>query len=152
MYCLPLAGLDDGSLFRLVGIVPPGSMLLLEDIDVIATAHDRVEADTTREGTLGGLLNALDGVATPPGLVTVMTTNKPEVLDSALVRKGRVDITEEIPFLDGDQFGRLVNMLIGRAVGIAGAGLAPVDVAEAVKANLGDTDAQVKAIADLAHR
>jgi hypothetical protein len=42
--------------------------------------------------TLSGLLNAIDGAASPQGHVLIMTSNKPEVLDEALVRPGRVDM------------------------------------------------------------
>lgn len=41
--------------------------------------------------TLSGLLNAIDGVFTCHGRILIMTTNHPEVLDSALIRPGRVD-------------------------------------------------------------
>jgi AAA+ superfamily predicted ATPase len=41
--------------------------------------------------TLSGLLNAIDGVFTCDGRILIMTTNHPEVLDSALIRPGRVD-------------------------------------------------------------
>ncbi len=40
---------------------------------------------------LSYLLNILDGLQECPGRIVIMTTNKPEVLDSALVREGRVD-------------------------------------------------------------
>ena len=40
---------------------------------------------------LDELLNVLDGVGSQEGRVVIMTTNKPERLDSALVRPGRVD-------------------------------------------------------------
>ena len=42
--------------------------------------------------SLSGLLNAIDGVASHEGRVLIMTTNKPESLDEALVRPGRVDV------------------------------------------------------------
>lgn len=42
--------------------------------------------------SLSGLLNAIDGVAAPEGHVLIMTTNKPEALDDALVRAGRVSV------------------------------------------------------------
>lgn len=40
--------------------------------------------------TLSGLLNILDGIGTPHGLIVIMTTNYPERLDSALIREERV--------------------------------------------------------------
>ena len=45
--------------------------------------------------SLSGLLNAIDGVASPEGRVLVMTTNYPEKLDEALIRPGRVDLKVE---------------------------------------------------------
>ena len=66
----------------------PSGMLLLEDIDVFHAAARR--DDDAGSITLSGLLNALDGIATPHGLLTVLTTNTPEVLDHAVVRAGRM--------------------------------------------------------------
>jgi chaperone BCS1 len=49
--------------------------------------------DAKKEGiSLSGLLNAIDGVASHEGRVLIMTTNKPEALDEALIRPGRVDL------------------------------------------------------------
>ncbi|KAI5461610.1 BCS1 N terminal-domain-containing protein [Mariannaea sp. PMI_226] len=42
--------------------------------------------------SLSGLLNAIDGVASHEGRILIMTTNKPESLDEALIRPGRVDV------------------------------------------------------------
>ncbi|TLS27302.1 hypothetical protein PpBr36_04495 [Pyricularia pennisetigena] len=42
--------------------------------------------------SLSGLLNAIDGVASHEGRVLIMTTNRPEALDEALIRPGRVDL------------------------------------------------------------
>ncbi|KAK4657267.1 hypothetical protein QC762_211510 [Podospora pseudocomata] len=48
---------------------------------------------TDKKGiSLSGLLNAIDGVASHEGRVLIMTTNKPETLDEALIRPGRVDL------------------------------------------------------------
>lgn len=41
--------------------------------------------------SLSGLLNAIDGVASHEGRILILTTNKPESLDEALLRPGRVD-------------------------------------------------------------
>jgi predicted transcriptional regulator len=51
--------------------------------------------------------DALDGVWTPHGLITVMTTNKKKHLDKALIRSGRVDVDEKFTELDEDQAMRL---------------------------------------------
>lgn len=49
-------------------------------------------ADEKKGISLSGLLNAIDGVASHEGRVLIMTTNKPEALDEALIRPGRVDL------------------------------------------------------------
>jgi chaperone BCS1 len=51
--------------------------------------------------SLSGLLNAIDGVASHEGRVLIMTTNKPESLDEALVRPGRVDL--QVGFTNASQ-------------------------------------------------
>ncbi|OAA65087.1 bcs1 [Akanthomyces lecanii RCEF 1005] len=52
--------------------------------------------------SLSGLLNAIDGVASHEGRVLIMTTNKPQSLDEALVRPGRVDL--QVKFADASIF------------------------------------------------
>lgn len=102
VWFIPLGDLKgDASLIDLVARVQPNSMLLLEDVDVFHATRSR-DAEYN-EVSLSGLLNALDGVATPQGLITVMTTNNLEVLDEALTRPGRVDVMEHIGYLDAHQ-------------------------------------------------
>ena len=85
----------ESSLLQLVGGVGPRSMLLLEDIDTIRITHDRDSSESGKIST-GSLLNTLDGVATPHGLITVMTTNRFDILDPAIKRAGRMDLVEEL--------------------------------------------------------
>lgn len=80
---------DDDTLLQCLLNVDKRSVLVIEDVDVVHAARER--DDTTGGITLAGLLNALDGMATPHGLVTILTTNRRDVLDPALVRPGRVD-------------------------------------------------------------
>lgn len=115
MYYLPLKDMPaDTNLLQLVSSVPARSVLLLEDIDASAmAAHDRDEEDgndatsSTPGITLSGLLNSLDGVATPHGLITILTSNRPGVLDPALMRPGRVDLIEKIGSLAAEQLQQL---------------------------------------------
>lgn len=87
----------ESSLLSLIGGVGPRSILLLEDIDTVKIAHDRDSSDTGKIST-GSLLNTLDGVATPHGLITIMTTNRFDILDPALKRAGRMDLIEELGY------------------------------------------------------
>lgn len=117
LWYLPLKDVDrDANLIQLVQEVPAGSILLLEDIDGFMGAHDRAEGDESEKGaSLMGLLNSLDGVATPFGLVTFMTSNYPELLDPALIRPGRVDRREHIGYVTQEQADGLFQMFYKRA-------------------------------------
>lgn len=54
-------------------------------------ANEQSEEERKKGISLSGLLNIIDGVASHEGRVLVMTTNRPEHLDEALIRPGRVD-------------------------------------------------------------
>lgn len=106
VYYLPLGDMDkDADLTQYVAAIAPRSVLLLEDIDNFHSATER--SDEKGKASLAAMLNALDGVWTPHGLITVMTTNHREALDEALVRPGRIDVEEEFTVLDHDQASRV---------------------------------------------
>lgn len=88
-----LSGIDkDAKLSDVFGEVRARGVLLLEDIGSLPAAVDRTgEEAGSGDISTSGLLNALDGVATPHGLITIMTDNHPERLDPALLRPGRID-------------------------------------------------------------
>lgn len=142
VYYMALGAVDgDNNLFSMFGQIQPRCMLVLEDIDIIRSAHERGEEQSAGSGiTLDGLLNVLDGFVTPHGLVTVMTTNDASVLDPALVRHGRVDRTENVGYLDNEQFSSLVKVFTGwemPAVKLARQ-MTPAEVVDVIKANLDD--------------
>lgn len=92
LWYMPLS--DVGSDTNILSLISQirGGIVLLEDVDVFTSSVSRdSDGDSV---TLSGVLNALDGVATPPGLLTIMATNEPDRLDPALVRPGRVDVRE----------------------------------------------------------
>lgn len=69
--------------------VPDNSLIVLEDVDALFNSQRKSE--NTNNLTFSGLLNALDGLISSDGVITVMTTNHFERLDEALIRGGRVD-------------------------------------------------------------
>jgi hypothetical protein len=102
VYYLPLGDLDkDTDLMNLIQNVKPKSMLLIEDIDVYHAATSR--DDENGNVSLASMLNSLDGVWTPHGLITVLTTNKRDDIDSALLRPGRIDMEQEFTAMDDYQ-------------------------------------------------
>lgn len=115
LWYLPLADVKrDGDLLSVLGRIGPRSMLLLEDVDVFHSATER--NDDSGGLTLSGLLNALDGIATPHGLFTVLTTNDRDKIDPAVIRPGRVDLTEHFDVATGDQVARLIERWYGHPV------------------------------------
>ena len=107
MYVTNLTDFTDRSLMNAVNLVPANSMLLFEDIDCAKSGKAREpassgvnngsqgqneKANAIANGvTLSGLLNVLDGFYAPANVLFVMTTNRIEVLDEALLRPGRID-------------------------------------------------------------
>lgn len=62
-----------------------------EEEEELGNLADMIGEDGGRV-TLSGLLNAIDGVASPEGHILIMTTNAPNSLDEALVRAGRISV------------------------------------------------------------
>lgn len=114
-YYIPLSDLDqDTQLINMISNIPPRTLLLMEDIDILHAVKSR---DDDHKGlSLSALLNALDGVLTPHGLITIMTTNNKDAIDPALIRPGRADRQEELDLLDDEQLARLVYMMTGETV------------------------------------
>ncbi|KAF8911979.1 BCS1 N terminal-domain-containing protein [Gymnopilus junonius] len=107
-------GLADDKLFHLMSNAPERSFILIEDID--AAFNKRVQ--TTEDGyqssvTFSGFLNALDGVASGEERIIFMTTNHVERLDPALIRPGRVDLTELIDDATPEQARTLFDRFYG---------------------------------------
>lgn len=65
--------------------------MLLEDIDVVGSDRSLTAHASTDQVSLSGLLNVIDGICAQQGRLIIMSTNRPEALDSALLRPGRVD-------------------------------------------------------------
>ncbi len=80
----------DGILTRLLKNLPEKTILVMEDIDVLFT--DRKKNDEHKNMvTFSGILNNLDGITTQDGFMCFITTNYKNLLDSALLRPGRID-------------------------------------------------------------
>lgn len=136
LWYVPLGDVkDDTDLLNLLSQVHSRSLLLLEDADVFAATREREHEEGAKGLTLSGLLNALDGVATPHGLVTFIGSNKPDVFDSALIRPGRMDVIEEIGLPDDRQVERMFEAFYGEPAPypLAAAGRSAAAVSEVLK-------------------
>ena len=80
-------------------------IIFIDEIDAVGRSrftgigggHDE------REQTLNALLVEMDGFETQEGVIIIAATNRPDVLDPALLRKGRFDrqIVIDLPLIDG---------------------------------------------------
>lgn len=113
LYVMSLGGMESEAtiLEAIQYISDTPCILLLEDIDDQEAAQDRDSKE--HNGLLSGLLNALDGVSTPDGLITFMTANNPNNLDAALLRPGRADLHEIIGYCGREQAIELIAVLTG---------------------------------------
>jgi mitochondrial chaperone BCS1 len=105
LYLINLADFTDRSLMKAMNDIPGGSVILFEDIDCTKGGKARTEVSQSSEGnsgrdkedlgksgvTLSGLLNVLDGFCAPENVLFMMTSNRVESLDPALLRPGRID-------------------------------------------------------------
>lgn len=81
-------------------------IIFIDEIDAIGKSRDTAygsSGNDEREQTLNQLLSEMDGFDTSKGLVILAATNRPEVLDKALLRPGRFDrrVIVEKPDLKG---------------------------------------------------
>ncbi|MBQ1733588.1 MAG: ATP-dependent zinc metalloprotease FtsH [Lachnospiraceae bacterium] len=79
-------------------------IIFIDEIDAIGRSRDaKFGSDTEREQTLNQLLSEMDGFDPNKGIIILAATNRPEVLDKALLRPGRFDrrIIVEEPDLKG---------------------------------------------------
>lgn len=123
LYTLDLVNSSDQELKEMVCQLGPRSLLLLEDIDTVAASWSRSadkDGESSEKLTLGGLLNAIDGVAESDGRVLVITTNMREKLDPALLRPGRIDVQLDLGPMTAGMFEAALKRFFPKATIPAG--------------------------------
>ena len=79
-------------------------IIFIDEIDAIGRSRDsRMGGNDEREQTLNQLLSEMDGFDSTKGLLVLGATNRPEILDPALLRPGRFDrrVVVDKPDLNG---------------------------------------------------
>ncbi len=91
-------------LFKQANSMAP-CIIFIDEIDAIGRSRDTRHAggDSEREQTLNQLLSEMDGFDSTKGIIVLAATNRPEVLDKALLRPGRFDrrVVVERPDMKG---------------------------------------------------
>lgn len=134
---------DDNELINLLNAVNcKETILVLEDIDCASEAvksrekeeetvvekvtndksslENKILSDQLKKAekvsklTLSGILNSLDGIFNSEGRIVIMTTNHSEVLDPALIRRGRIDMQIEFSNCDRYQIAKMYENFYGK--------------------------------------
>jgi cell division protease FtsH len=120
----------------------PASILFIDELDAVGKARGvggSIGGNDEREQTLNQLLTELDGFETTSGLIVIGATNRPEILDAALLRPGRFDRRVYVDRPDMGERRAILEVharrlrlaagvdlarIAGQTVGLAGADLA----------------------------
>ncbi|PSQ50481.1 AAA family ATPase, partial [Halobacteriales archaeon SW_7_65_23] len=79
------------------------TVVFFDEIDSIAGERGRTTGDSgVGERVVSQLLTELDGLETLEDVVVIATTNRPDLIDQALLRPGRLDRHINVPIPDGD--------------------------------------------------
>ena len=118
------------------------AILFFDEIDAIAPKRgSEAGASNISDRMVGQLLLELDGLENAPGVVVLAATNRPELLDAALLRPGRFDLS--IPLESPEEQDRLEILQIHTA-------LMPlsdaVSLADLAKATVGMSGAELQAL------
>lgn len=102
-------------------------IVLIEDFDQLFEKRDDNEAQDTTVGSdqlkpskiknvsmlenTNAIFQVLDGVYSMDGMIYIATTNYIEKLDAALIRYGRFDLQEELPYFDREMTDQFIEMM-----------------------------------------
>jgi transitional endoplasmic reticulum ATPase len=75
-------------------------VIFFDEIDAIATARRGHEYSYDIDSVVNQILCEMDGIETAEGVFVIGATNRPELLDPALLRPGRFDYQVEVPLPD----------------------------------------------------
>lgn len=111
----PRSFATDESFQNYIMNIERGSVILMEDVDsFFGNRENGTESKTFL--SFSSILNTLDGLFSPHDVIFVMTTNKPEELDEALVRKGRLDLKIKFENPTGIEINNYLSWYFGEEV------------------------------------
>lgn len=111
-----------GKFANRVGTLPKGSIVLVEELDrIIDGAQMDFGSSADKGGGTGkatlvdiaGLLNSLDGLTAPHGVIFIFTANRIDLIDPAILRPGRCDLHVHLGTVDFHQANELHRRFFG---------------------------------------
>ena len=114
---IDLSSMSNKTFEKAMSSIPKNSIVLIEDFDSCKSVHSRDSDDHDSDMfnneplTLSKILNVMDGVVSLDGTIVFLTTNHLDKIDSAMVRKGRVDYTYEIPYFTSTEVKEYIKLM-----------------------------------------
>ncbi|QQG37213.1 MAG: ATP-dependent zinc metalloprotease FtsH [Micavibrio aeruginosavorus] len=75
-------------------------IIFIDEIDAMGRARGNFNSNSEQENTLIQMLTAMDGFEDNPGIILMAATNRPDILDPAILRPGRFDRHVHVPLPD----------------------------------------------------
>ena len=87
--------------FKIARLSSP-CILFFDEIEAIASSRGGASDNNVTERLISQILLEMDGIEELRGVVVLAATNRPDLLDTALLRSGRFEVRIELPVPDGD--------------------------------------------------
>jgi transitional endoplasmic reticulum ATPase len=86
-------------------------IIFFDELDAVAPRRGRSEGDAhVTERVISQMLTEMDGLEDLKGVVVIGATNRPDIIDEALLRPGRFDRILEVPFPDKDAIKEILKI------------------------------------------
>jgi transitional endoplasmic reticulum ATPase len=85
-------------------------IVFFDEVDAIAPRRGRSEDSHVTERVISQMLTEMDGLEDLKGVVVIGATNRPDIIDEALLRPGRFDRILEIPLPDKEARRQILNI------------------------------------------
>jgi len=116
------------------------AIIFFDEIDSIAPRRGQETGAKVTERMVNQLLTEMDGVESLERVIVIAATNRPDILDEALLRPGRFDVIVEIPLPDKESRLEILK------IHTKGMPLKDVDINELVGPTEGFTGADIKSL------
>ena len=120
-------------------------VIFFDEIDSLAPKRSGSDCSRASENVVSQMLTEMDGLEELQGVVVVGATNRPDMLDPALLRPGRFDRIVEVPLPDAKSRERILSIHMRSKPLVAGA-----DLAALARRADGLSGAQLESVADRA--
>jgi transitional endoplasmic reticulum ATPase len=85
-------------------------IVFFDEVDAIAPRRGKSEDSHVTERVISQMLTEMDGLDDLKGVVVIGATNRPDIIDEALLRPGRFDRILEVPLPDKDARRQILNI------------------------------------------